>query len=189
MATILELAAYADISAENVLRVVHGEPVSDDVEQRVYEAIDALGAPPYPRQAEVLPAITPGTGTDELLVRLRTTSAELEAALPEGLESAVHEAFRLEVSPLAQHVAELGALFEQMLVRLEEVSTSVEDERRDRLQDVALLTELVTSGWRSVDRRLARLEEIAARLDARQNRPRAAQLYSLDDAAGGAPAE
>ncbi|MGH3012133.1 MAG: hypothetical protein ACRDMY_09885 [Gaiellaceae bacterium] len=185
MATILELAAHADVSAENVLRVVHGEPVSEEVERRVHDALDVLGPPPYPRQVEVLPAITPGTGTDELLERFRETSAELEAALPEGLGSAVHEAFRLEVRPLAQHVAELGALFERILLRIEEVSTSVEDERRDRLQDVALLTELVTSGWRSVDRRLARLEEVAARLEAE----RPARLYRLDDAAGGRAGE
>jgi hypothetical protein len=189
VATILELAAYADVSAENVLRVVHGEPVSEDVEWRVHDAIEALGAPPYPRQVEVLPALTPGTGTDELLERVRLTSAELEAALPEELGSAVHEAFRLELRPVAQHVAELGALYERMLLRVEEVWTSVEDERRDRLQDVALLTELVTSGWRSVDRRLARLEEIAARLEAAQASARAAQPYSRDEAAGGASAE
>jgi hypothetical protein len=75
VATVLELAAYADVSAENVLRVVHGEPVSEDVGRRVHDAIDALGPPPYPRQVEVLPEIAPGTGTDELLERFRLTSA------------------------------------------------------------------------------------------------------------------
>ena len=189
MATILELAAYADVSAENVLRVVHGEPVSDDVERRVLSAIDALGAPPYPRRVEVLPAIAPGAGTEELLERVRLTSAELEAALPEELGSAVSEAFRLEVRPVEQQVAELGALFERMIVRIEHVATSIEDERRDRLQDVALLTELVTSGWRSVDRRLARLEEIAARLAPAEDSGPEAQLYRLDGAAGTTPTE
>jgi hypothetical protein len=46
VATVLELAAYADVSAENVLRIVHGEPVSEDVGRRVHDAIDALGPPP-----------------------------------------------------------------------------------------------------------------------------------------------
>lgn len=189
VATILELADYADVSAENVLRVVHGEPVSEDVERRVHDAIDALGSPPYPRRVEVLPAIPPGAGTEELLERLQATAAELEASLPEGVGSVVYEALRVEVRPVAQHVAELGALFERMLVRLEQVSTSVEDERRDRLQDIALLTELVTSGWRSVDRRLARLEQIVARIEAGRNGRREARLYRLDDAAGTAPSE
>jgi hypothetical protein len=189
VATILELADYADVSAENVLRVVHGEPVSEDVERRVHEAIDAIGAPPYPRRVEVLPAIPPGVGTDELRERLRATAAELEASLPEGVGSVVYEALQVEVRPVAQHVAELGALFERLLARVEQVSTSVEDERRDRLQDVALLTELVTSGWRSVDRRLARLEQVVARIEAGRNTRREARLYRLDDSAGTAPSE
>ncbi len=189
MATILELADFAEVSAENVLRVVHGEPVSQDVERRVNRAIDALGSPPYPRRIEVLPAIPPGASTDELLARFQATAAELGATLPEGVGSVVYEALRVEVRPIAQHVAELGAVFERMLARVEEVSTSVEDERRDRLQDVALLTELVTSGWRSVDRRLARLEQIVARIETGRNGRREPRLYRLDDAAGNEPAE
>ncbi len=184
MATILDLAEYADVSAENVLRVVHGEPVSEEVERRVSAAIDALGVPPYPRQVEVLPAIPPGASSDELLQRFQATAAELEANLPEGVGSVVYEALRVEIRPVAQHVAELGALFERMLARLEGVSTSVDDERRDRLEDVALLTELVTSGWRSVDRRLARLEKIVARIEAGRGTRREARLYHLDDPAG-----
>ena len=189
VATILELADYADVSAENVLRVVHREPVSEEVERRVYEAIDALGVPSYPRQVEVLPAIPPGASSDELLERFQATAAELEAAVPEGVSSIVYEALRVEVRPVAQHVAELGALFERMLARLEAVSTSVDDERRDRLEDVALLTELVTSGWRSVDRRLARLEKIVARIEAGRNGLRESRLYRLDDAAGSPPTD
>ena len=119
--TILELADYAEVSAENVLRVVHGEAVNEDIERRVHEAIDAIGAPPYPRRVEVLPAIPPGVGTDELLERLRATAAELEASLPEGVGSVVYEALRVEVRPVAQHVAELGALFERVLARVEQV--------------------------------------------------------------------
>ena len=188
VATILELADYADVSAENVLRVVHGEPVSEEVERRVYAAIDALGVPPYPRQVEVLPAVPPGASSDELLQRFQATAAELGATLPEGVGSVVYEALRVEIRPVAQHVAELGALLEQMLARLDQVSTSVEDERRDRLEDVALLTELVTSGWRSVDRRLARLEKAVARIEARPNGRRESRLYRVDDAPGGPPA-
>jgi hypothetical protein len=190
VATILELAAYADVSAENVLRVVHGEAVSEDVERRVQEAIDTLGAPPYPRSVEVLPALPQHVPTtDDLLARVQETAAELEAAVPEGLGSVVYEALRVEVRPVAQQVAELGALFERMLARVEEVSTSVEDERRDRLQDVALLTELITSGWRSVDRRLARLEQVVARIESGRSGRRESGLYRLDDAAGGTPSD
>jgi hypothetical protein len=189
VATILELAAHADVSAENVLRVVHGEPVSEEVELRVHEAIEALGDPPYPLSVEVLPALPEGPEREEILERFRATAAELETTLPQGVGSVVYEALRVEVRPVAQHVAELGALFERMLARLEDVSAGVQDERRDRLDDVALLTELVTNGWRSVDRRLARLEQIVARIEAGRNGRREARIYRLDDAAGGSTAE
>jgi hypothetical protein len=188
--TILELAAHAGVSAESVLRVVHGEPVSEDVERRVQEAIDALGTPPFPRQIEVLPAVAPPVpSTDELLARFQATAEDLEAGLPEGVGSVVYDALRVEVRPVAQHVAELGALFERMLARLEEVTTSVEDERRDRLQDVALLTDLITSGWRSVDRRLARLEQVVARIEAGREGSREARFYRVDDATGSSSTE
>jgi hypothetical protein len=189
VATILELAAYADVSVENVLRVVHGEPVSEDVERRVQKAIDTLGAPPMPRHVEVLPALDPRVPTtEELLERFQATASELEAA-SQGVGSVVYEALRVEMRPVAQHVAELGALFERMVSRLDKVSDSVEDERRDRLQDVALLTDLITSGWRSVDRRLARLEQVVARIEGGRSDRRGARVYRLDDAAGGGPAE
>ncbi|MGH3034560.1 MAG: hypothetical protein ACRDON_08390, partial [Gaiellaceae bacterium] len=79
--------------------------------------------------------------------------------------SVVYEALRIEVRPVAQHMEELSSLFEQMVRRLEQVGADVSVERRERVEDVALLTELITTGWRTVDRRLARLERILARLE------------------------
>jgi hypothetical protein len=190
MASILEIAEHADASAENVLRVVNGEPVSSVVAERVRRAIDELGPPPYPGTAlEPLPVeATLDRTRKQLLDRFAETAAELEAKLPEGVGSVVYEALRVEVRPVAQHVAELGTLFERMLGRLEQVSGEVESERRERAEDVALLTELVTTGWRSVDRRLARLEQIVARIEAGRNRRPEARLYRVDDPAGPAPA-
>lgn len=189
MATILELAARAEVSAQNVLRVVHGEPVSEEVETRVREAISELGLPPSRSPVEVLPALPPGEERDAVLERFQATAAELESSLPQGVGTVVYEALRVEVRPVAEHVAELGALFERMLSRLEQVSGEVEAERRERLDDVALLTELITSGWRSVDRRLARLEQLVARIETGRNGGREARVYRLDDAAGLAPGD
>ena len=185
MASILELAQFANVSAENVLRVVHGEPVSEDVADKVHEAIAALGPPPYPRSSvEVLPATTSKDverREDELLERFSAAAAELEATLPQGVSSVVYEALRVEVRPVAQHVAEMGSLFEHMLGRLERVGSDVEGERRDRLEDVALLAELITTGWRGVDRRLARLEHMIARLEERHGDRPAGRLIRLED--------
>lgn len=168
MANILDIARYADVSAESVLRVVSGEPVSEDIAQRVQAAIDALGPP-----VEVLPAApagprAPETRHDELLQRFAQAAAELEAILPQGVGSVIYEALRVEVRPVARHIEQLGALFEQLVRRLEQVGGDVSVERRERVEDVALLTELITTGWRTVDRRLGRLERILARLEDRK---------------------
>ncbi|HEX2045081.1 MAG TPA: hypothetical protein VHF23_05590 [Gaiellaceae bacterium] len=185
MATILEIARFAGVSSEDVLRVVHGEPVREDVARQVRDAMDALGPPPYPRtSAEVLPAEQPrplDRRQDELLERMAAAAAELEARLPEGVGSVVYEALRVEVRPVAEHVAEIGSLFERLLRRLDLVGTDVESERRERVEDVALLTELITAGWRGVDRRLARLERIIARLEEREGGRPAGRVIRLDD--------
>jgi hypothetical protein len=184
MATILELAKSANVSAESVLRVVHGEPVSEEIAERVRKAIDELGPPPWPRPAvEVLPAERPKAveGRDELLERFAATAAELEATLPEGVSSVVYEALRVEVRPVAQHIAEMGSLFEQLLRRLERVGVDVESERRERVEDIALLTELITTGWRGVDRRLARLENMVARLEGHPGGRPSGRVIRLDE--------
>lgn len=186
MATILELARFAGVSAENVLRVVHGEPVSEYVASRVADAIDALGPPSSLRpSAEILPAKASETGVEkkheELLERFAAAAAELEAGLPEGVGSVVYEALRIEVRPVAQNVAELGSLFEQMIRRLEQMGGAVESERRERTEDVALLTELLTTGWRTVDRRLGRLEQMIERLGEQQGGKQPGRVIRLDE--------
>jgi tetrahydromethanopterin S-methyltransferase subunit B len=193
MATILELATFAGVSAENVLRVVHGEPVSENIEQRVRRAIDELGLPGYPKPPpEVLPAVPAESAVPAnsaarsgQIKRIQAATGDLEASLPPTVGTVVYEALRVEVGPVAKHVAELATLFDRMLQRLDKVSSEVGDERRERFEDVALLAELVTSGWRSVDRRIARLEQIVTRIEA-ANHPRGgpqARVYRLDDAA------
>jgi Bacterial regulatory proteins, lacI family len=171
VASILDIARYAGVSAESVLRVVNGEPVSEEVSQRVQAAIDAVGPPSYPRaSSEVLPVVpasppAPERSHDELLERFAQAAAELEARLPQGVGNVVFDALRIEVRPVARHVEEISSLFEQMVRRLEQLGGDVSAERRERVEDIALLTELITSGWRTVDRRLARLERILARLE------------------------
>jgi Bacterial regulatory proteins, lacI family len=186
MATILELANFAGVSAENVLRVIHDEPVSEEVAARVAGAIDALGPSPSARPTpEVLPAETNGNALErsheELLERFAAAAAELEAGLPQGVGSVVYEALRVEVRPVAQEVAELGSLFERMVARLEDVGGDLATERRERVEDVALLAELITTGWRTVDRRLGRIEQMLARMEERQTGTQTARVIRLDE--------
>jgi hypothetical protein len=57
----------------------------------------------------------------------------------------------------------------------------VDSERRERVEDIALLTELITTGWRGVDRRLARLEGMIARLEERQGGKTSGRVIRLDE--------
>jgi hypothetical protein len=168
LATILELARFAHVSAENVIRVVNGEPVSGEVESRVREALAALGPPPRPSTA-LEPRPLTGAAEEarrQLVETFAETAAGLEARLPEGVGNVVYEALRVEVRPVAHHMAQMGTLVEQLIRRFERVDIGVDLERRERLEDVALLTELITTGWRMVDRRLGRIERMLERAQA-----------------------
>ncbi len=96
------------------------------------------------------------------LEALAASTADLEAALPEQVGEAVRVGLRAEVLPVARHIAELRGLFNQANRRLERIEADLLAERQARIDDLALLVELVSSGWRGVDRRLARLEEAGA---------------------------
>lgn len=165
VATILELARHADVSAESVLRVVNGEPVSGEIAERVNRAIEELGPPAPLRSLQPLPAEAAVESAPQEL--FDTFAAKLEERLPENVGNVVYEAVRVEVRPMQQHLAQMEQLCEQVVRRVEEVG---ESERQERLEDIALLIELVTTGWRTIDRRLARVERLLERLDAEQAR-------------------
>ena len=90
---------------------------------------------------------------------LAATAAELEASIPAHVASAVRDGLRVEVLPVARHIAEIRGLLNQAIRRLERLEGDLLAERHARVDDLALLVELVTSGWRGVDTRLARLEQ------------------------------
>jgi len=79
--------------------------------------------------------------------------------------SILYEALRVQVQPVSRHIAELDALYQLINGRLEDMRLQIERERHERLEDVALLSELVSAGWRSADRRLARMERMLTRLE------------------------
>jgi hypothetical protein len=99
---------------------------------------------------------------DSALQRARTavealaaTTAQLEAGLPEAIQDGLRQHFR----PSARHLAEVRGLTNQVIRRLERIEGDLLTERHARVDDLALLVDLVASGWRSVEERLARLED------------------------------
>jgi hypothetical protein len=89
---------------------------------------------------------------------LAAAAAELESTLPARVGDAVQDGLRAQVLPVARHLAEVRGLMNQLLRRLERVETDLLAERHARVDDLALLVDLVSSGWRGVDQRLTRIE-------------------------------
>jgi hypothetical protein len=89
---------------------------------------------------------------------LAVAAAELEASIPAHVGHAVRDGLRTEVLPVARHIAEIRGLLNQAIRRLERLEGDLLAERHARIDDLALLVELVSSGWRGVDVRLERLE-------------------------------
>jgi hypothetical protein len=89
---------------------------------------------------------------------LAELAAQLEATLPGKIGDAVQEGLKSEALPVARQLAEVRGLANQTIRRLERMEGDHLAERHARVDDLTLLVDLVTSGWQSVDDRLAQLE-------------------------------
>jgi hypothetical protein len=89
---------------------------------------------------------------------LAELAATLEATMPQKIGEAVQEGLRSEALPVARQLAEVRGLANQTIRRLERIEGENLAERHARVDDLALLVDLITSGWKGVDERLARIE-------------------------------
>jgi hypothetical protein len=94
----------------------------------------------------------------EQVEALAATAAELETTLPSRIGDAVQDGLRAQVLPVGRNLAEIRGLMNQVLRRLERVEGDLLSERHARVDDLALLVDLVASGWRGVEQRLAKIE-------------------------------
>jgi phage-related minor tail protein len=124
--------------------------------------------------------------TREALESFAASAAELEAAVPERIGAAIEDALRTEVLPVARHLAEVRGLSAQTIRRLEHLQGDVAAERTARVEDLALLVDLIASGWRGVERRLDRLERIMDRMERSLEEAPRASLYRLEELRPGA---
>ena len=108
------------------------------------------------RDAEVEAALERARGGIEALAAL---GAELQAALPEQVSRAVRDGVRDEAAPVARQLAEVRGLSSLTIRRLEALAGQVEAERHARLDDLAVLVDLIAAGWQGVEQRLDALEQ------------------------------
>ncbi|HEY2372385.1 MAG TPA: hypothetical protein VGH82_07535 [Gaiellaceae bacterium] len=94
----------------------------------------------------------------EQVEALAATAAELEASLPNRLGDALQDGLRAQVAPVGRNLAEIRGLMNQVIRRLERVEGDLLAERHARVDDLALLVDLVSTGWRAVDQRLSAIE-------------------------------
>jgi hypothetical protein len=104
---------------------------------------------------------------------LAATTAELEAGLPDAIQEGIRHHFR----PSARHLAEVRGLMNQVIRRLERIEGDVQAERHARIDDLALLVDLIAAGWQGVDGRIAQLESRLQR--------EGAVVYRLEDRQAG----
>jgi hypothetical protein len=125
-----------------------------------------------------------GAALDALLVRAREQVEALAAAtsaLEDSLPARVEDVVRGQAQPVGRNLAEIRGLMNQVLRRLSTLEGDLLTERNARVDDLALLVDLVSSGWKGVDARLGRIEAMVGRLEQGLQENRGAIVYRMED--------
>jgi hypothetical protein len=76
----------------------------------------------------------------------------------DDLRHALRDGLREEAAPISRRLAEVKGLSNNAVRRLETIETTLLSEREARIDDLTLLVELLTEGWRAMNARLDRIE-------------------------------
>jgi hypothetical protein len=128
--------------------------MTDDAIERARERLEAA-AEGRPDPAAVDAALERARAQVE---ELALAAAQLEATLPAKIDAALQDGLREQVKPVGRNLAEIRGLTNQVIRRLERIEGDLLAERHARVDDLALLVDLVSSGWKSVDDRIGSLE-------------------------------
>ena len=74
------------------------------------------------------------------------------------IREALRYGLREEAAPISRRLAEVKGLSNNAIRRLENIESTLDAERSARVDDLALLVELLTEGWRAMNARLERIE-------------------------------
>ena len=95
---------------------------------------------------------------------LAQTANELQIVLPDAVGGALRDGLREEAAPISRRLAEVKGLSNQMVRRMERLETDMLAERHARVDDLALLVELVTSQWKSMNERVCSVMRSCGRM-------------------------
>jgi len=128
--------------------------MTDDAFERARERLKEA-AEGRPSAAEVDAALERARAQIEELAQ---SAAQLEATLPTKIDDALQDGLREQVRPVGRNLAEIRGLTNQVIRRMERIEGDLLAERHARVDDLALLVDLISAGWKSVDERLGSLE-------------------------------
>jgi hypothetical protein len=125
---------------------------------------------------------------DTLLERARVNletliaaADEAAASVPDRVDEAIRDGLRDQVTPVTRNLAEVRGLMNQLLRRLERLEGDSAAERHARVDDLALLVELISSGWKNVDTRVGRIEASIERLEQGLEERGGAIIYRIEE--------
>ena len=110
----------------------------------------------------------PGLEDDDAITRAREQLLQAVVQVASELEdpnSIRQHSEALAVRPLAARMTVMDALFERLAQDLDGIKRELGRARSERLEDLTLLVDLITTSWRSVDHRLGRIERKLERIE------------------------
>ena len=160
MSILAEIAEKADVPVEGVIRVLTREPVSEAVQDRVLAVLSDLD----PEQTRAVQRYALAALHD-VLERPAERAAEAAAALQPAVSPPAPAG-----APDAA-LAELGSVLGELAEAIRDLRRETDTERRERVDDLAVLIDLITTGWQGLDARLGRIERQVGRLEAARRAP------------------
>jgi hypothetical protein len=115
------------------------------------------------------------------LEALIAATDEAAAGFPDRIDHALRIGLGEQVAPVARNLAEIRGLMNQLIRRLERIEGDSAAERHARVDDLALLVDLISSGWQGVDARLGRIEAMLERFEQGMQDSGGAIVYRMED--------
>jgi hypothetical protein len=142
--TISEIARAADVPVESVLRVLNrDDSVSRDVVARVEAVMDEQGYRPQ------------GPNSEQVEPRPKPESPS-EPSAPKRSEVSKGKGDRVTVSE---------ELFDRLAADLDGIKNELGQARSERVEDLTLLVDLLTTSWRAAEHRLRAIEGKLERME------------------------
>ena len=167
---LVEIAEKADVSVEGVVRVLTREPVSDAIKERVLAVLDEL----TPEQTRAVQRFALAALHDVLEHQDDASEWPEPAAVPDENQLALPVASMDEEVPAAipnAALVQLSSVLGELAEAVRDLRQETDAERRERVDDLAVLIDLITTGWQGLDTRLGRIERQVSRLESGRREP------------------